>query len=124
MFPSLKGTEFEDGIECAIRYIDKSAFLFKGDYYARINYHSKSLITDGYAYTCTRYPCFHGTVFKINGIDAAFASHIENEYYFFKGRDFVLIRHGPKDYNRGFMVNGRIGKIILEWPALGGILEF
>jgi hypothetical protein len=110
MFPSLKGKTFESGIECAVRYINKPAFLFKGGRYAYINYHSKSLITDGY--NPHRFACFNGTVFEMNGIDAAFASHIQNEYYFFKGGDFVRIRYGPKNYDDGFMVNGRIEKSV------------
>ncbi|MCI05380.1 albumin-2-like, partial [Trifolium medium] len=88
MFPKLKGTFFENGIDAAIRSTGEDVFLFKGKKYIRINYLTRKIgheryIRDGF-------PSLAGTVFE-KGIDAAFASHIKDEAYIFKGEYYARI---------------------------------
>jgi len=119
MFPSLKNTVFENGIDSAFRSTKgKEVYLFKGNRYARIDYDSKQLdgticnIADGF-------PVLKGTIFE-SGIDACFASHEKSEAYLFKGEEYVRIKFTPDAY--GDVLLGDVTPILDGWPCLKGIL--
>nr|XP_010918334.1 uncharacterized protein LOC105042730 [Elaeis guineensis]XP_029119721.1 uncharacterized protein LOC105042730 [Elaeis guineensis] len=125
MFPFLKKTVFESGIDAAFEatktasfFKSYEAYLFKGNQYALINYGSDShliairFITQGFA-------SLKNTIFE-SGIDAAFASHRTDEAYLFKGDSYALINFAPgttKDY-----IIGGVKKILPNWPSLRSIL--
>lgn len=113
MFPVLKNTVFENGIDSVFRSTrGKEIYLFKGNKYGRITYHSKKLV---------------GTIRKItdaifeNGIDACFASHNENQAYLFKGEKYVRIIYRPCTDDDDALV-GDVRHILNGWPSLKGIL--
>ncbi|ESW16551.2 hypothetical protein PHAVU_007G276401 [Phaseolus vulgaris] len=119
MFPVLKNTVFENGIDSAFRSTKgKEVYLFKGNKYGRIMYDSKQLvgtirnITDGF-------PVLKGTIFE-NGIDACFASHKENQAYLFKGENYVRIIFTPGTTDDTLV--GDVKSIFNGWPLLRGIL--
>nr|6IX1_A Chain A, 2S Albumin protein [Dolichos]6IX1_B Chain B, 2S Albumin protein [Dolichos]6IX1_C Chain C, 2S Albumin protein [Dolichos] len=119
MFPVLKNTVFEDGIDSAFRSTKgKEVYLFKGNKYGRIAYDSKQLvgtirnITDGF-------PVLKGTIFE-SGIDASFASHKEPEAYLFKGAQYVRIKFTPGATNN--TLTGKVRPILDGWPCLRDIL--
>nr|ADR30065.1 albumin-2 [Phaseolus vulgaris] len=120
MFPVLKNTVFENGIDSAFRSIKgKEVYLFKGNKYTRIDYDSKQLIgnirniTDGFT-------VLKGTVFE-SGIDACFASHEESEAYLFKGNQYVRIKYTPGSSNDTLL--GDVRPILDGWPCLKDILS-
>jgi len=119
MFPFFRGTVFENGIDAAFSSSkSKEAYLFKGYFYARINYESKHLIQN-IQYIRKGFPSLVGTVFE-SGIDAAFSSHREDEAYIFKGEYYALIDYAPgttDDY-----IIGGVKRILDHWPSLRGIL--
>jgi len=119
MFPVLKNTVFENGIDSAFRSTrGKEVYLFKGNKYGRIAYDSKQLIgtirniTDGF-------PILKGTIFE-NGIDACFASHKENQAYLYKGENYVRINFTPG--TTGDTLVDVVKPILNGWPILRGIL--
>jgi len=119
MFPVLKSTVFENGIDSAFRSTKgKEVYLFKGNKYTRIDYDSKELlgnirnIADGF-------PVLKGTIFE-SGIDASFASHDESEAYLFKGDEYVRIKFTP--HATEDVILGYIKPILDGWPCLRGIL--
>ncbi|KAK7357684.1 hypothetical protein VNO80_16979 [Phaseolus coccineus] len=119
MFPVLKNTVFENGIDSAFRSTrGKEVYLFKGNKYTRIAYDSKQLIgsirniADGFT-------ILKGTIFE-SGIDACFASHKEPEAYLFKGEKYVRIKFTPGSSNDTLM--GEVRPILDAWPCLRGIL--
>jgi len=119
MFPVLKNTVFENGIDSAFRSTrGKEVYLFKGNKYVRIAYDSKQLvgnirnIPDGF-------PVLKGTVFE-NGIDACFASHEESEAYLFKGEKYVRIKFTPGATDDTLI--GEVRPTLDGWPCLRGVL--
>jgi hypothetical protein len=119
MFPFLEGTGFEHGIDAAFRStLNKEVYLFRGDKYARIDYGTNSLvqiirdISDGFT-------CFKDTIFE-KGIDAAFASHISNEAYLFKGDNFVRISFTPGESHDVIM--GGVRQTRDVWKSLQDII--
>jgi len=119
MFPVLKNTVFEYGIDSAFRSTKgKEVYLFKGNKYTRIAYDSKQLlgtirnIADGF-------PVLKGTIFE-SGIDACFASHEKSEAYLFKGDKYVRIKFTPDATDDVLL--GNVRPILDGWPCLRGIL--
>jgi len=119
MFPVLKNTVFENGIDSAFRSTrGKEVYLFKNNKYVRIAYDSKQLvgsirnIGDGF-------PILKGTIFE-SGIDACYASHVESEAYLFKGDKYVRIKFSPGTYDDALV--GDVRPILDGWPCLKGIL--
>ncbi|ESW17878.1 hypothetical protein PHAVU_007G276200 [Phaseolus vulgaris] len=119
MFPVLKNTVFENGIDSAFRSTrGKEVYIFKGNKYVRIDYDSKQLvgtirnIGDGF-------PILKNTIFE-SGIDACFASHEESEAYLFKGDKYARIKFSPGTYDDKLM--GEVRPIVDGWPSLKGIL--
>ncbi|KAK7373210.1 hypothetical protein VNO80_06609 [Phaseolus coccineus] len=119
MFPVLKNTVFENGIDSAFRSTKgKEVYLFKGNKYTRIAYDSKQLvgtirnIADGF-------PILKGTIFE-SGIDACFASHEESEAYLFKRDQYVRIKFTPGTTDDVLL--GNVRPILDGWPCLRGIL--
>jgi len=118
MFHCLKGTFLENGIDAAIKWTGHNVFLFKGNEYVRMDYHSKTIVTH-YSIR-SGFKSLLGTVFE-NGIDAAFASHVANQAYVFKGEYYARIDIS----NEGdCIVNGRVKLVHDEWPALQSLLNF
>ncbi|XP_004488690.1 albumin-2-like [Cicer arietinum] len=120
MFPSLKDTKLVNGIDAGIRSTGKDVFLFKGDEYVRIDYQSELVKSN--KYIRTGFQSLVGTVFEF-GIDAAFASHVQNEAYIFKGDYYARINVAPGTASGDFIVGGRIKRIHDDWPALHSILK-
>ncbi|KAK7354918.1 hypothetical protein VNO80_14160 [Phaseolus coccineus] len=119
IFPGLKNTVFENGIDSAFRSTKgKEVYLFKGNQYTRIAYDSKQLvgnirnIADGF-------PVLKDTIFE-SGIDACFASHNESEAYLFKGENYVRIKFDSDGYDD--ILLGDVTPILDGWPCLRGIL--
>ncbi|KAK8472643.1 hypothetical protein PHAVU_002G269700 [Phaseolus vulgaris] len=119
MFPVLDDTVFQDGIDSAFRSSrGKEVYLFEGNKYCCMDYASKQLvdpirnITDGF-------PVLKGTIFE-DGIDAAFASHKENQAYLFKGENYALMNFitGSPDAT---LVHG-VKPIIDGWSSFRDIL--
>jgi len=119
MFPVLKNTEFENGIDSAFRSTKgKEVYLFKGNKYACIAYDSKVLVTSIRDIT-DGFPVLKGTIFE-SGIDACFASHVESEAYLFKGGKYVRMKFTP--HAAGDVLLGDIRPILDGWPVLRPIL--
>ncbi|CAJ1967072.1 unnamed protein product [Sphenostylis stenocarpa] len=119
MFPVLKNTVFENGIDSAFRSTrGKEVYLFKGNKYVRIAYDTKQLvgnirnIVDGF-------PVLKGTIFE-SGFDASFASHVEGEAYLFKGEEYVRIKFTPGATDDTIV--GGVRPILDGWPCLRGIV--
>ncbi|XP_022640663.1 uncharacterized protein LOC106770006 [Vigna radiata var. radiata] len=119
MFPVLKNTVFENGIDSAFRSTKgKEVYLFKNNKYGRIAYDSKQLIgtirniSDGF-------PVLKGTIFE-SGIDACFPTHKEGEAYLFKGEMYVRIHFTPDDTRDTLLT--AVQRIVDFWPSLKGIL--
>ncbi|ESW17876.1 hypothetical protein PHAVU_007G276100 [Phaseolus vulgaris] len=119
MFPVLKNTVFENGIDSAFRSTrGKEVYLFKGNKYTRIDYDSKQLIgsirniADGFT-------ILKGTIFE-SGIDACFACHENSEAYLFKGDKYVWIKFTPGSSNDTLL--GGVRPILDAWTCLRGIL--
>ncbi|KAF7105212.1 hypothetical protein CFC21_106043 [Triticum aestivum] len=118
MFPFFNGTEFADSIDAAFTSsVMHEAYLFKGDSYANINYSSKTCIairkiTEGFY-------SLRNTIFE-SGVEAAFASHLTDEAYIFKGDQYALINvaHGTTD---DYIIGG-VKPIAPNWPCLRRIL--
>ncbi|KAL2920673.1 Albumin-2, partial [Bienertia sinuspersici] len=93
MFPFLKGTIFENGIDsaCESKSTENEAYLFKDNLCAHINFGpSPRLIAIGQL--CQFFPLLKGSVFEGLGVDAAYASHSENDVaYFFKYNNYGKI---------------------------------
>ncbi|KAL6012336.1 hypothetical protein ACLOJK_002823 [Asimina triloba] len=130
MFPMLKGTVFEDGVDAAFESTTRyQAYLFKDENYAMIRYgpDERDATTnygpDYYDLAVTvidrSYQDLGGSVFA-SGIDAALASHKTNEAYLFKGDSYVCIKFFPDDIN-GHVIDG-VKPILHGWPSLKGIL--
>lgn len=115
MFPCLKGTVFENGIDATMRFFsDSRVYLFKGDEVCFINYQSNELY-----YTKKIRNFFRnwvGTVFE-GGIDAIFNSHIDGEIYIFKGQYYARYNIGRAEF-----INGAIKLISDDWLALQSLL--
>lgn len=114
MFPFFDRTVFATSIDAAFTSsVSNEAYLFKGDSYAKINYHSKTCIAiqkirDGFY-------SLRNTIFE-NGIEAAFASHRKDEAYLFKGDQYARINFAPgttKDY-----ILGGVRPVRPYWPSL------
>jgi len=119
MFPVLKNTVFENGIDSAFRSTrGKEVYLFKGNKYVRIAYDTKQLVGSirniGDGFTVLK-----GTIFE-SGIDACFATHVENVAYLFKGDMYVRIKFTPGSSEDTLL--GGISPILDGWPVLRGIL--
>ncbi|KAJ0842432.1 putative Hemopexin-like domain superfamily [Helianthus annuus] len=120
MFSFLKGTVFETGVDAAFESSTKDeAYLFKGNQYALINYSDNKPKLFHIKDIGEGYPSLKGTIFD-KGIDAAFASHLSNEAYIFKGDTYALINFAPASSN-DYIVNGP-KKIFPNWPSLKSIL--
>ncbi|CAO2821539.1 unnamed protein product [Amaranthus hypochondriacus] len=116
ILPFLRGTIFANGVDAAFESTRPfEAYLFKGNQYARINYSTGNgrVITIG-----QNWACFKGTIFE-NGFDAAFALHIPNEAYIFKGESYARIKFTPGDTKDKIMWTGNIKS---AWRGLGSIL--
>ncbi|KEH26268.1 putative Hemopexin-like domain-containing protein [Medicago truncatula] len=117
MFPCLKGTIFEDGIDATMRTFNPAyVYLFKGDKMGTLMFGNNTI--ENIYKICERYyfQPFLGTVFE-QGIDAAFNSNINNEVYIFKGRYYARYDMLKREY-----INGIIKLIGDDWLALQGIL--
>lgn len=120
MFPFFRNSRegFHEGVDAAFESTVKNeAYIFKGKYYALINYATRSLIatrpiTEGFR-------CLANTMFE-SGIDAAFASHRSNEAYLFKGKYYALIYFTPA--TTGDYIIGGPKEILPDWPSLRNIL--
>ncbi|WVY96325.1 hypothetical protein V8G54_028476 [Vigna mungo] len=119
MFPVLKNTVFENGIDSAFRSTKgKEVYLFKNNKYGRIAYDSKQLIgtirniSDGF-------PVLKGTIFE-SGIDACFPTHKEGQAYLFKGEMYVRIHFTPDKTDDTLETD--VKRIVDYWPSLKGIL--
>jgi len=111
---------FENGIDAAFSSSkSKEAYLFKGYFYARINYESKHRIQN-IQYIRKGFPSLVGTVFE-SGIDASFASLRKDEAYIFKGQYYTLIDFAPGTTN-DYIIGGGVKQILDHWPSLRGIL--
>ncbi|KAL2921173.1 Albumin-2 [Bienertia sinuspersici] len=119
MLPFFRGTLFENGVDAAFESSRPyEAYLFKGKYYARINYSANNGHLINLALIGQFWPCLRGTTYE-NGFDAAFALHATNEAYLFKGEYYARMKFTPgatKDVLRWS------GKIKESWPNLGSIL--
>ncbi|XP_021726596.1 albumin-2-like [Chenopodium quinoa] len=119
MFPYLRGTVFEHGVDAAFdSSVPFEAYLFKDSQYARINYSNI-----GHLMTITsirqNWHCLRDTMFE-NGFDAAFALHIPNQAYLFKGDSYGRIKFTPGSAtDEELMWSGRIED---SWKGLGSIL--
>jgi hypothetical protein len=119
VFPFFNGTVFENGIDSAYRStLKKEVYLFKGDKYARIDYGENRLVQD-IKNINKGFTCFRGTIFE-NGIDAVFASHVNNKAYFFKGDYYAHVNVTPGSTND--TINGGVRLIRDYWKALGSIV--
>ncbi|KAK7354915.1 hypothetical protein VNO80_14157 [Phaseolus coccineus] len=119
MFPVLKNTVFENGIDSAFRSTKgKEVYLFKGNKYTRIDYNSKQLI-DSIRNIADGFTILKGTIFE-SGIDACFCSHKESEAYLFKGDKYVRIKFTPG--TSGDTLVGDVRPILDGWTCLRGIL--
>ncbi|KEH26121.1 putative Hemopexin-like domain-containing protein [Medicago truncatula] len=115
MFPALKGTTFESGIDAILRsHKENHVHLFKGD--RRCHFNFKSNTVTGNSSISKYFPPLLGTVFE-KGIDAAFNTHFENEVFIFK--DQYYLHYNIKDDK---FLNGYIKLISDDWPALRRIL--
>lgn len=118
MFPFFKGTVFGNSVDAAFTATARNeAYLFKGDCYALINYHSKTCIairkiTEGFY-------SLRDTIFQ-SGVDAAFASHRKDEAYIFKGDQYALINFAPGSTDDKII--GGVKPITPNWPSLREIL--
>ncbi|GLT52354.1 hypothetical protein SLA2020_257020 [Shorea laevis] len=112
MFPFLKNTIFESGVDAAFEAEDDKAYLFKGNQYNYINYEKRTPITSG---TITeKFSCLKGTKFE-DGIEAAFASHKKGEAYLFK-RDFCALIN----FDNNCLVE--VDTIGNKWPNFGSLV--
>ncbi|GLT75265.1 hypothetical protein SLA2020_470010 [Shorea laevis] len=94
MFPFLRNTAFESGVDAAFDSTrENEAYIFKDSQYALINYSSKTLVHAILAIT-EGFHSLKDTTFE-DGIEAAFASHREDEAYLFKGDKYALINYAP-----------------------------
>ncbi|KAK7354975.1 hypothetical protein VNO80_14220 [Phaseolus coccineus] len=119
MFPVLKNTVFEDGIDSAFRLSrGKEVYLFKNNKYACIAYDSKQLI-DTIGNITIGFPVLKGTIFE-DGIHACFASHKGNQVYLFKGENYVLMNFIPGTRDHTFMHG--VKPIVDGWSSFRGIL--
>lgn len=117
MFPFLKGTVFENGIDSAteIKGVEYEAYIFKGNLCAHISYGSNpQLIAQGHIGQFI--PLLKGTIFESIGVDAAYASHADNEVtYFFKFNTYGQINVNVDDkveYLLGVWVMGANAPVI------------
>lgn len=118
MFPFLKGTVFDYGIDAAIRSSKSNeVYLFKGDQYARINYATRHILNT----TSIRngFSSLVGTIFE-NGLDSAFAIHIKDEAYIFKGDYYARFYFAPCATNDRII--GRVQRIVDYWVTLRDLL--
>ncbi|KEH26261.1 hemopexin protein [Medicago truncatula] len=116
MFPCLKGTVFESGID-ATMWNPNPEFVhfFKGDECCLLRFQSNEMVSAGKIRSV--FKIFLGTVFE-HGIDAAFNSHVHPEVYVFKGEYYVHYSfNDPNSFK-----NGPIKLISDEWPALRSLL--
>ncbi|CAK8533296.1 unnamed protein product [Lathyrus sativus] len=120
VFPFFKGTAFETGIDAAFRStLGKEVYLFKGDHYARIDYGSNSMVNKEIKSISNGFPCFSNTIFE-SGTDAAFASHLTDEVYFFKDDYYARVKVTPGRTDDKLL--GGVRKIVDYWPSLRGII--
>ncbi|KAK2366842.1 hypothetical protein QL285_080179 [Trifolium repens] len=118
MFPRLRGTSFENGIDAAFKYRGNDVFLFKKDRCIRLNYIT-GITVESEKPIRESFPCLVGTIFE-TGIDAAFASHDTGEAYIFKGRYFVRINAVQRGSEAigDFIVGRRIRFIADVWTDM------
>ncbi|XP_057439791.1 albumin-2-like [Lotus japonicus] len=117
MFPCLKCTVFEKGIDAAFRSTKSSdAYIFKGGQYAHLDYGSNELYTNTIRHG---WRSLAGTIFE-SGVEAAFATHVPNRAYVFKGDQYALINFIPNTSDGDYMINH--GLISQNWPGIGGVL--
>ncbi|CAI8593746.1 unnamed protein product [Vicia faba] len=119
MFPCLKGTVFENGINAAIHHLHDQVIIFHGEKIGYLNYTTKHLSWVKNLLSYFKY--WDGTVFA-TGIVSAFNSHHKYEAYIFKGKHYARINYCPTNKHGDHFVNNSISRIQSEWPALHGIL--
>lgn len=118
MFPFLSETVFENGVDAAFESSRPfEAYIFKGGEYACINYSDNSHLI-GIGPIRQNWPCLRSTIFE-QGFDGAFASHIPNQAYLFKGDSYGLIQFTPGNTNDDLLWSGLIKD---NWKSLGSIL--
>lgn len=120
MFPFLRGTGFEKGIDAAFESsVTPEAYLFRGGEYALVDYSKPDLlamrpIADGFR-------CFGGGHLFARDIGAALASHVPKEAYLFKENSYVLFRFTPGEAG-DYIIGGPKEIVPRNWPCLKGIL--
>jgi hypothetical protein len=102
MFPILRRTGFENGIDSATRscYEDNNVYLFKGKERLALDIIDNKVI--GRIKISSVYPPLLGTVFE-QGIDAAFNTHDEDEAFIFKGKYYAHFNFRTKQFVNGFI---------------------
>ncbi|KAL6012369.1 hypothetical protein ACLOJK_002856 [Asimina triloba] len=130
MFPYLKGTVFESGIDAAFEIgpVDAyenqrtyKAYIFKNNHCALIDYTSSSSFgLSSVGLISEQFLSLKNTVFE-SGMDAAFALHDYNEAYLFKGDSYALFHFAP-GYMNNYIVDGVVKKIHPNWPSLRPLL--
>ncbi|XP_057415967.1 albumin-2-like [Lotus japonicus] len=120
IFPCLKSTVFEKGIDAAFRSTKSNkAYIFRGGHYGVLNYASNTVNIDTIR---NSWYSLAGTVFE-SGIEAAFASHVPNRAYIFKGDHYAAINFVPGTHDGDdYMVGGDTRLISDYWPGIGGVL--
>lgn len=119
MFPFFKNTDFEKGLDAAFESTrENEAYIFRGKYYARINFAAGRLIGTRRLIT-SGFPPLANTIFE-SGIGAAFASHLENEAYLFKEQFYARLHFTPGATDDTLI--GGVREILAYWPSLRGIL--
>ncbi|KAL6647853.1 hypothetical protein ACP70R_015290 [Stipagrostis hirtigluma subsp. patula] len=122
MFPFLKGTQFERGIDAAFQSTKNGeAYLFKGSDYALIDYSKDSErylvairpISDGFR-------CLSNTMFA-RDIGASFASHKSQEAYLFKDNMYLRLYFTPGKTD-DYIIDGPKPVVPRNWPSLRYIL--
>ncbi|KAL5710959.1 hypothetical protein ACHQM5_021462 [Ranunculus cassubicifolius] len=121
MFPFLKGTVFENGIDAAFESTTRyEVNLFKNNQHARINYNgTESRLRNVICPITQAFPSLKNTFFE-SGIDSAFASHRTGEAYLFK-EDFYALFYFGSDATDDRLISS-VKKLLPNWPSLRSIL--
>ena len=121
MFPFLKYTPlmFDKGLDAAFEVTGKfAAYFFKRDYCALVQYGPDRKLLSMRP-IIEEFPCLEGTPFE-SDIGAAFASHVQYEYYIFKGQYYALLKY-DLDAGTHKLPNG-VREIRPNWKSLRNIL--